>query len=168
MFEIFVNKDISKNDLFKTKIYICAAHMLKIIISKVKKIKVDAKYEKNFAFIHSFTVLQTSTTIEKFDLNLEHIYNIFNREFVLKEVTESIDYMKIQLQSKENEFNFDYFKRDFIKNNNSERISFVQVIEEENVKKHSPFATYYEHKLKNYSNKPIDVTMNIIIHNYLM
>jgi hypothetical protein len=132
--------------------------MLKIIITKVKKLKIDNKYDKKYAFIHSFTVLQTSTTIEQFDLNLEHIYDVFNREFISKEVTESINYMNIQLHTKENELDFDYYKRDFIKNSDAERISFVQNIELEYVKKNSPFTNYYEEKVKDFTNKSIFVT----------
>ena len=79
-FEIIFKKSESVliANLMKSIFQLCSVHFLKLIITKVRKIKPfnskgnNQKIQNEFIF--AFTLLQNSTNIEEFNDNLKHVY----------------------------------------------------------------------------------------------
>ena len=141
-------------NIVKSMVYICSTHFLKIIIKRLNNEK--EKFQKSSMFqskvktcIFFFTLLQNSTTIEQFNIFLEHLYNIFMSKTKSLKTLNSLQILlnAVADRSYNEEIN-DYidFERD---------ISFEQkllnqkqyVISEapfENIKTDSPFTKYYK------------------------
>jgi hypothetical protein len=68
---IFNNKNLNK-----TKLCLCAAHFLKMVIRKLKNQKCGDSTKKCFTFC--FTLLQNSLTLEEFENHLKDVYIVFN------------------------------------------------------------------------------------------
>lgn len=70
--------DAFLNCLMVTKVYLCSTHFLKLIISKVDKLKV--KIDLKRTFLLAFTLLQNSKELVEFEWNLKNIFYIFNQK----------------------------------------------------------------------------------------
>lgn len=81
-YEIVILKKSKENAildcLMNTKVYLCSTHFLKLIVSKVEKIK--AKREVKQKFILGFSLLQNSTHLTEFENHLVDIYYLFNQQ----------------------------------------------------------------------------------------
>ncbi|CAF0939510.1 unnamed protein product [Brachionus calyciflorus] len=67
------------NSFMKIKVYLCSTHFIKLICSKVDKLKVNQI--KKRIFLLGFGLLQNSTSPAEFECNLLDIFNIFNQEY---------------------------------------------------------------------------------------
>jgi len=81
-------------DIMKTKIYICSVHFLKSLAIKVKKLEKTETVAKSFIF--AFSLLQNSVTVNQFNLNLRHIFNVFCHSFLNESVCMSMNYLKAE------------------------------------------------------------------------
>ena len=108
-------------DLMNTIIYICSTHFFNNIRKKTKKIINDndnLKVRKEF--LVCFGLVQNSTSIEKIETYLKHIYNIFYTKIFNESIIDSLKYIK-----KENQYrNFGEYENDndnFNKNKNFDK-----------------------------------------------
>ena len=102
-FEIIFKKSESVliASLMKCIFHLCSVHFLKLIITKVGKIKPNQDEEKDKQlqndFIFAFTLLQNSVKIEEFSETFKHVSNIFNLKFSSAEYNDSMETIKQQL-----------------------------------------------------------------------
>ncbi len=168
-FDLIVKKDKEKKFALITTVYICCTHMMKIIIQDTKKIekKNPTKIKETLemgkisernrnALIYCFTLLQNSSSIEEFDMILENVYNIFNRKIKSSLVKQSIEIIKNMLILRTDNFKFDYYENEKL-NPPSQIDNSKNIIQEcfdyNNLKKSSPFSSYYFIKIKEFALK---------------
>ena len=153
------HKNESQNifNIIRSMVYICSTHFLKIIIKRVSFVdeKFEKKLKKSFDYknkmkicIFFFTLLQNSTSIDQFNILLEHLYNIY---MVKQKSISNLNSIKILLDAVSNRNYLDELtnKIDFDKDNLldqkllEEKQFVVSDIAYENIKISSPFTGYY-------------------------
>jgi len=85
-------------NIMKIRIYICSVHFLKSLIFKVKKIEKTQTVAKSFIF--AFSLLQNSVTVNQFNNNLRHIYNVFCNILLDESVGMSLTYLKGEISNR--------------------------------------------------------------------
>jgi hypothetical protein len=136
-------------NIMKCIFQLCSVHFLKLIITKVRKIKPFADEEKNKKiqndFIFAFTLLQNSINIEEFTVNFINVYNIFNLKYASTDYDDSTKIIKQQLLDR----NLTVIKYNEIQNN-----SDVRELKKKNSETHQIMIVdddFSERALKNYS-----------------
>ena len=146
-------------NVMKTIFCLCAVHFLKLIISKVRKIKKFQSEENNKkiqnAFIFAFTLLQNATTVEDFSTNLKYVYSIFNSRHITKDYLLSEVAVKAQLINRnstvislENEMDEDRYK--YVKSK-EHMIIIDDDFCENSLKQSSPFKIYFDKLIKQHA-----------------
>ena len=156
-FDVLINRCILIN-LMNTIIYICAAHFLKLIVKEIKKIKkYNLKKHNNILRKYStfaFSILQNSITIEEFNENIKHAYNIFNLKYKCAQSLNSFEFLKKKIIEKD--FFSDFQIREVNSFLNEERkgkrkVNFLLKTENykcHSLRKKSLFAIYYNMLIK--------------------
>ena len=157
-FDLIQNKRAVDSSKFMTIVYLCSGHFLKSLIIQCKKTSSDKRINRIFAF--AFTLLQSSTSIEQFNLYLFHIQNIFTSHHLSANVNKSIDTISIELRDRDlDKININ-FTDDDLSHTASKIPSSIENdsnINESSLVKGSPFAKYFD--------KTIDKN-NQVISNY--
>ena len=170
-FEIIFKKSESVliASLMKCIFHLCSVHFLKLIITKVRKIKPNQDEEKDKKlqndFIFAFTLLQNSVKIEEFSETFKHVSNIFNLKFSSAEYNDSMETIKQQLLDRnltvikyDEKTDNPYSKQIKIKNQKSfdhEIIIIDNDFSEDALKKISPFAIHFKKYIKQHQNSVI-------------
>ena len=134
-----------------TQIQICAAHFLKLIVKKIKKLKINEETKK--IGIYCFTLLQNAVTLEDFQRLLINIYNVLNQKNYSKSCIESIAFLRQKLLERNIGFQFYNNKKcnqsqnQICENNND----FKKCETFKSLKQNSPFTTYFETLLTKYN-----------------
>ena len=134
-----------------TQIQICAAHFLKLIIKKIKKLKIDENTKK--IGIYCFTLLQNAVSIDDFERLLINIFNLFNQKYYSQSCVESIAFLRKKLI--ERNIGFLYYsdkkcnqsQNQKFENNNE----FIKCETFKNLKQNSPFTIYFATLLAKYN-----------------
>jgi len=148
-----VDLDLIKK--MKVKIYLCATHFLKSMIKNIKTVNIHKNVRRTFIYV--FTLIQNADTMEKIDLYLINIHNLFMNKHFDDSVKYSLDFLTTELKNRnlpdiDNERNLpeekerDILHEDFIKESN---IFFVVDFEKQ-VRNESPLNNYYNDKLEYY------------------
>lgn len=166
-YETFMENKLDRISEYKTKIYICAYHMLKLIIEKTKKVFGVEKKIKN-ALVYSFTLLQNTRNPKKFILILEHIYVIFNYKYLSTEVINSLNFLQNELISREIEFSFDYYQNENLVNKDYSKTPILdnKITEKENIKKNSPFRNYFDDLISKFKNKVHIINKEVKVNDF--
>lgn len=156
-FDLVVNKKSQNN--YRTHIYICSTHFLKIIIKDIKKLKIKLDNRVKKTFIFSFTLLQNTTSLEEFESHLINIFNIFCQKktsdcvlISLKKLRESI--IRRKLNCIENLLSIDDENKrvnDIFKNKLQFDETFLSKTERNKIKTASPFGWYFENLISKYT-----------------
>lgn len=147
---LFKPDKISLSNAINTRVFLCSTHFLKIIIKRAKKIQCESAIRKTFIFM--FSLVQNASTIKEIDFYILNIHNIFNSKYLdstvaysLKSLCDTIKKRNLNSldtddirQNKDRQDNQEFSQ--FIKDTNV----FISVDFEYEVKKCSPFKTYFE------------------------
>ena len=155
-FQYFVqyknNKEIQAKlaPLMKTKIYLCAAHFLKSLVKKVRKIDLDKN--RSITFIFCFGLLQNSTTLEQFESYLHDIFNLFTNEHFDSSVIESLKKLRLEISNRDiKSLNVDKILKESDKINTKELNGFyIDPIGTNKIKENSPFTYYFNNIIQNF------------------
>ncbi|CAF0909560.1 unnamed protein product, partial [Brachionus calyciflorus] len=88
-FDYLVNKKELSNRIY-VKSFLCAAHMIKLISTKAKKLTIDKEISETFTFF--FSVLLNSTDLMEFEKNLLLVTQILSSRKHNKLVDQAIEY----------------------------------------------------------------------------
>jgi len=75
-----------------TQIQLCAAHFLKLVVKKIKKLKISEHTKK--VGIYCFTLLQNAVELEDFERLLVNIFNLLNQKLYSQSCVESIGFLR--------------------------------------------------------------------------
>lgn len=154
---IFKTKEKDLTRVMKTRIFLCSTHFLKNIIKHSKKIDCTTAIRKTFIFM--FSLVQNALTINEIEYYLINIHNVFNSKYFDPTVAFSLkclgDYIKkrnLNNLETDDTYSKDEANRNlefslFVKETNI----FISVDFEFEVKKCSPFKTYFDKKVVNYN-----------------
>ncbi|CAF1151313.1 unnamed protein product, partial [Brachionus calyciflorus] len=145
--KLFINEKINIEEKIKTKIYLCSTHVLKNIIKKAKKIKVDKSVQYSFLFV--FTLIQNSRSILEVENYLQNIHNVFNNPVFDESVVYSFNLLQQMIKDRKLtniDFSEERTPEQTIRDNEFKSYfkSSKLVIEEEKIEKNSPFKKYYD------------------------
>ena len=87
-FERIVNN--SKKDNFRSLIYLCATHFIKLFNDDIRKSNQTINLKVRRTFIFCVTLLQNSTSFNDFERLLIEIYNLFNQKYLTVSVLISV------------------------------------------------------------------------------
>jgi hypothetical protein len=161
-FEILFKKQDSVIilSIMKTRLHLCGAHFLKLIVKKVRKIKKYSNEEKDKkvqnAFIFTFTLLQNSITVSEFSKNLKHAFNIFNLKFLTEKCSNSMSEVKKELLERDltiitlNDTKSNTPQQQKVRKN-SNFVILGDDFDEKAFQKNSPFNIYYDKLINNHS-----------------
>ena len=185
-FEILVlKKDFL---IFKTILYLCAAHFIKLIVKKVKDAEPSLNQEVKKCFVFCFTLLQNSTNLIEFECYFINILRMFNSPTINATSASAINYLRSQISNRDPSdlayANFEGLgsKEDSEREKNFELLSMLDDIQLQTIKtlkKASKFQSYFENilnaNMKIISNYDITKHLNpyyspklfLIIMNYI-
>lgn len=143
--------------LMNVKIYLCATHLLKNMIRKIKNLKNVSEDIRKTA-IFSFTLIQNSTSLEQINNFLLHTHNLFKNPYADSSFTQSFNYIKQAVRERRLsnlEINDDNLE-ERIRNENfqyfiKESEIFFDFGAKENLINSSPFAIYFKSKIRQMS-----------------
>ena len=133
-----------------TIIYLCSVHLLKNVIKKSKIVNIHEKVRK--AFIYCFALLQNSVDVNGFNFILFNVFKLFNTKVVNNSFLEAFYQLRNEVQN--HKLQSIDVSNDCIDESKSELQNFQIVFSSqettENVKKNSPYTSYFEALLKKY------------------
>ena len=122
-FKILVEDKTELKSSLEVICYLCAAHFIKMIVKKAKKLTQNDKTLKTFMFC--FSLLQNSTTFEEFESIFINILHMFSNEKLSLTCIDSISILRTKIRQR-NLKDFSYIDFDD-----------VDTSEEEDRKKHN-------------------------------
>ena len=171
-FEILMNKNNS--NCFKTIIYLCAAHFIKLIIKKVKKYEPGISYKIKKSFVFAFSLLQNASTFIEFECLYIHILNMFHTPSINSTVHDSAQFIKKAIRSNDLDrlvsnglvhinYEVEDSQEDLNRERNFELLFYLDHHQKqtiETIKNASKFQAFFQNKfdshikiVKNYDNK---------------
>ena len=157
-FDFIVRKNVHIFGVMRTKIFLCAAHIIKNVVKDYTKVEKTNRFSKRIkfnikiTFLHCFSLLQNSLSITEFNIHLKHTYLIFNSKKLTFFTQQSIRRMNRVCKEKmyhfeKNVFNLENEK----KRDNHKKRSIHNVIFVTSKNNQSPFQSYFSNKIAFFS-----------------